>query len=143
MPVMVKICNFCNLMWAVDQKPDNHLEWPYFKPATGIVVNTKISSFQISMGPKPLNPNVFKMPCNNMHQLYLHSLPIHYPLNPVIRFEVVLINKYVYIAKARIRIIRIIRIHMLDAIASQLCSWLIGHQSKDCFHYIIQSLGYF
>ena len=25
---MVKTCSCCNLMQAVDQKPDNHLEWP-------------------------------------------------------------------------------------------------------------------
>ena len=28
MPIMIKTCT-CNLMWTVDQKPDNHLEWPY------------------------------------------------------------------------------------------------------------------
>ena len=28
MPMIVKICNCYNLMWAVDQKPDNQLEWP-------------------------------------------------------------------------------------------------------------------
>ena len=28
---MVNTCNGCNLMQAVNQKPDNHLEWPYME----------------------------------------------------------------------------------------------------------------
>ena len=26
---MVKTCTCYNMMWVVDQNPDNHLEWPY------------------------------------------------------------------------------------------------------------------
>ena len=26
---MANTCSYYNLMWAVDQKLDNHLEWPY------------------------------------------------------------------------------------------------------------------
>ena len=28
MLITVKTCSGCNVMWAVDPKPDNHLEWP-------------------------------------------------------------------------------------------------------------------
>ena len=34
MPIMVKTCNCCNLMRAVDQKPDNQLEWPNYAHRT-------------------------------------------------------------------------------------------------------------
>ena len=30
MPVMVKTCSCYNLVRTVEQKPDNHLEWPYW-----------------------------------------------------------------------------------------------------------------
>ena len=48
MPIMVKICSCYDLMWVVDQKPDNHLEWPNYAYGNTCIILLSIYHYTIS-----------------------------------------------------------------------------------------------